>query len=427
MANAFSKEEKVMFDQRLEEFQDALIMSERVSTFATDSQSMERQRDEVWRPMPYIATSYTGSDATSNIKDIVQRNVPFRITTQKHVPMAMTPLELRDALQAKAFGRAATVELGTQINLALANTACMTGSLFVKRTAAAVGFADIALCDTVMNELGVPRSDRTIGLNSRDYNNMADNLASRQTVSGKVQTAYERAMIGSDVSSFAAFKLDTGLRLAAAVPGAGVTINGANQRYVPVATSTGSGGEVSNVDGRYQTLSITVGAAGALKAGDAFTIVGVNSVHPITKQDTGQLRTFRIESIVTGGGTAGANTVRIYPPIIAADSAPTGGELQYKNCSATPANAAALTFLNTVTAGVNPFWHRDSLFVVPGRLAIDDAGMDVMRGTTDNGFELVLQKQTNVLTQRTVFRWDTLFGVTNANPEMNGAIMFSQT
>jgi hypothetical protein len=41
-------------------------------------------------------------------------------------------------------------------------------------------------------------------------------------------------------------------------------------------------------------------AGGTVKVGDAFTIAGVNAVHHITKQDTGQLKTFRITAIVSG-------------------------------------------------------------------------------------------------------------------------------
>jgi hypothetical protein len=84
-----------------------------------------------------------------------------------------------------------------------------------------------------------------------------------------------------------------------------------------------------------------------VKVGDAFTIAGVNSVHHISKQDTGQLKTFRITRIVTGAG--GTGTVEIEPPIISAGGG-TRAEAEYKNVSATPANGAAITFLNTVTA-----------------------------------------------------------------------------
>jgi hypothetical protein len=197
-----------------------------------------------------------------------------------------------------------------------------------------------------MNRLGIPMFDRK-ALSTADYNAMASNLAGRQTLNGKSQTAYEKAFIGM-VAGFDTYKLDYAYRLTAAA-GTSVTVNGANQRYVPVATTLDAGGLVYvNKDNRYQTLAITVGG-GTVKVGDAFTIAGVNEVHHITKADTGSLKTFRITAILTGAG--GTGNIQISPPIIAADSSPTDPELQYKNVTAAPANGAAITFLNTVGSG----------------------------------------------------------------------------
>ncbi|MES2781726.1 MAG: P22 phage major capsid protein family protein [Pseudomonadota bacterium] len=426
MPNAFSKEEMVAFDQMIEGFQDALVLSKNVSKYQTNGTDMERASDIIWRPQPYIARSFDGLDQTANFADQTQLSVPATLGFNKSSPWQMDAKELRDALQEGRLGDAAKQKLTSDINVALMNVASLQGTIVVKRTAAASGYDDIALADAAMSEIGVQMDNRAIALSPRDYNSMAGNLAQRQNVVGKVQTAYDRAHVGV-IAGFDTFKMDYALRQALAVPGAGVTINGANQRYVPRATSTAGTGERNNVDNRYQTLNVTVGAAGAIKAGDAFTIPGVESVHLITKQATGQLKTFRIISITSGGGTAGANVVVISPPIIAADSAPTVAEQQYKNVSATPASGATLTFLNTATATMNPFWHKDALEILPGKLAIpSDAGMATMSATTDNGITVSMSKQISVNNLLTKYRMDVLFGVVCKQPEMSGIMMFSQ-
>jgi hypothetical protein len=426
MPNAFSKEERVAFDDIIEGFQDALVLSKNVSTYRTNGTEMERAADIIWRPMPYIARSFDGLDQTSNFADQTQLSVPATLGFQKSSPWQMDARELRDALQEGRLGEAAKQKLASDINVALMNTAALQGTIFVKRTAAASGYDDVAAADAAMNEIGVQMNDRAAALSTRDYNSMAGNLAQRQNVLGKVLTAYDRAFVGT-VAGFDTFKMDYAIRQNLAVPGAGVTINGANQRYVPRATSTAGTGERNNVDNRYQTLNVTVGAGGAIKAGDAFTIAGVNSVHLITKQDTGQPKTFRIISITSGGGTAGANVIVISPAIIAADSAPTVAEQQYKNVTATPANSAVITFLNTATGTMNPFWHKDALEILPGRLQPStDAGMSVMTATTDNGVTVTMSKQASVNNLLTKYRMDVLFGVVNKQPEMSGIMMFSQ-
>lgn len=422
MANAFSKEERVAFENILEGFNDALVLSSLVTKYNTNGQQMERSSDTIWRPMPYIAQSYDGSDATSNFGDNTQLAVPATIGYQKHSTALLTAKELRDQLQENRLGQAAAQKLASDINVATLTVASNQGTIVSKRTTAAGGYADIAEADALMNEQGVMMEGRNFALSSRDYNGMAADLAARQTMNNIPTEAYRRSYVG-EVAGFQTFKMDYANRLTAAA-GTTVTVNGANQYHTPAATSTAATGETSNVDNRYQTLAITVGG-GTVKVGDAFTIAGVNAVHHITKQDTGQLKTFRIVEIVTGSG--GTGTVKISPAIVSAQGG-SDAEEQYKNVTATPANGAAVTFLNTVAAPVNCFWHRDAIELLPASLAVPtDAGADIMRATTDQGVELVMQKQFDINTQKTKYRWDTLFGVAMVNPEMAGIMLFSQT
>lgn len=421
MANAFNKEERVAFEDILEGFQDALVLSRNVSVYNTNSTDMERSSDIIWRPQPYVAQSFNGTDMTANFLDQTQLSVPATIGFQKSSPWRMTATELRDALQEQRLGDAARQKLASDINVAINNVAALQGTLVVKRTTAATGFDDMAQAEAMMNEQGVQMFDRYSALSTRDYNGMASNLAGRGTMQGKPVTAYEKAFVGS-VANFDTYKMDYTPRQAAATA-TGVTFNGANQFYTPRSTSTAGTGETNNVDNRYQTVSLTVGAS-TVKVGDCFTIAGVNAVHHITKQDTGQPKTFRVIAIVTGAGATG--TMQISPPIISGQGA-TVAELTYQNVTATPANTAAVTFLNTATAYLNPFWQKDALELLPSSYAVPtDAGVAVMRASTDQGIEVVMQKFYDINTMLTKFRLDCRFGVCNKQPEMSGVILFSQ-
>lgn len=424
MANSFSKEERIAFENILEGFQDALVLSRNVAVFNTDSTLMERTNNILWRPQPYIATSYNGTDMTTNFDDYTQLTVPATIGFQKSVPFVLTATELRDALQEGRLGDAAKVKLASDINVAVMNVAANQGTLFVKRSLAAAGFDDVAQCEAIMNERGVMMDNRYLALSTRDYNGMANNLAaSTRSFGNAISDQALRSGFVGQVASFDTYKLDYANRKAAAAGGAGLTIDtraSAGNYYVPKATSVASTGETSNVDNRYQT--ITISSTTSVAAGDAFTIANCNSVHMITKTDTGQLMTFRVISVPSG------TTLVISPPIIS-NQGGSDAEAQYQNCTMTAtASNAAITFLNTVSNFVNPFWYRDSIELLPGRYAVPaDAGAAVMRASTDQGIELVMQKQYDINTMRTKYRLDTLFGVVNTNPQMNGVIMFSQT
>lgn len=421
MANAFSKEEKVQFERILEGFEDALVSSKEVKVAPVDSVSMARSNDVVWRPMPYIAQSYNGLDQSSNFNDSTQLSVPATLGFTKSSPWLMDSKELRDALQENRLGDAAKQKLASDIELAVLSTLSNQATLVVDVSTAAGDYDDVALCDSIMNEQGVPNMDRCLALSSRSYNGLAGNLAvaSRSFNNPKSVNAYERSFVG-DVAGFKTFKLQHSNRIAAAA-GSGLTIDtqaAATNYLVPAATSTAATGEVSNVDNR--TQQITISATTNVAAGDCFTIAGVEAVHHITKQSTGQLKTFRVISVDSG------TTMTISPGIIS-NQGGSDAEAQYQNVSVTESATAAITFLNTTAADINPFWVKGSVELLPGRLAVPtDSGASVMRATTANGIEVVWQKQFDINTSKTKYRLDTFFGVVNLNPEQNGILLFGQ-
>ena len=423
MANDFSKEERVAFEDILEGFQDALVLSRNVSVYRTDGEMMERSQDTIRRPMPYIATSINaapGVDISSLYPDNTQLTVPASLGFSKSVPWTLNASELRDQLQEGRLGDAAKQKLASDINVAIMDVAANQSSMVVTVSGASGDYDDIALCDAIMNEQGVPDFDRYLALSSRDYNGLAGNLAvaTRSFGNEKSDSAYERSRVGM-VAGFDTYKLHYANRIAAAGGGGSLTIDttAAQASYVPEGTSTSVGGQI-NVDNRFQqvTISSTTGVA----AGDAFNIAGVNAVHHITKTDTGQPKTFRVISVDSG------TTMTITPPIISGGGS-TDAELQYKNCEVTGSGTAAITFLNANATNVNVFWQKDCLEILPGRYAVPaDAGVAVMRGATDQGFELVMQKFYDINTMTTKYRLDTLFGVVNKNTEMSGILLFNQ-
>ena len=422
MANTFNKEERVAFEDILEGFNDALILSRNVSVYNTDQAMMERTSNQIWRPQPYIMQSYSGMDQTSNFGDQTQLAVPATIGFQRSVPWIMDAMELRDALQEGRLGDSAKQKLASDINVSIMNVAASQSTVVVdlSTSAANAGFSAVAAADTAFNEVGVQMFDRYLGLSSRDYNGLAADLANRGTMAGKPTPAYERSYVGV-VAGFETYKFDYANRIGAAAGGGSITIStlvGANNFYTPRSTSTASTGERSNVDNRYQT--VTVSSTTNVAAGDAFTIAGVEAVHHITKNTTGELKTFRVMEVVNG------TTMVISPPIISNQGA-SDAEAQYQNVEVTPSATAAIVWLNVNAAPINVFWQKDALEILPGRYAVPaDSGAAVMRGTTDQGIELVMQKQYDINTMKTKYRLDTLYGVVNKQPEMSGILLFGQ-
>lgn len=425
MTNAFSKEERVMFEEVVEGFDDQLIIAREVERYSPlNALQMERTSDRVWRPTPYIPAVYNGFDQSANFGDVTQLSVPITVSNVKSANGKASPTDLRDPQQLTRYGQGAKLTLSSAINNSVFTAAANLGTLVSKRTVAASGYDDLAASGAIMTEQGVPMMNRKAFFSSRDYLSMAGTIAKPQTSDSPLnRTAYERAYVKT-VGNFDVFENDQIIRLNAATA-TGVTItNSSPLYYTPVSTTSDADGNTTNVDNRFQTISIAV-TTSTVKVGDCFTIAGVNAVHHISKQDTGQLKTFRITKIVTGAG--GTGTVQISPPIISGTGG-TKAELEYKNVAAAPSNGAQITFLNTVTANVNPFFVKSAIELIPGSFVVDDMdGWQTMRATTPLGVALSYTRQGNINDLSVKFRWDCRYGVAVVNPEMAGIQLFSQT
>lgn len=423
MPNAFTRQEQVLFDEMVAGFEADLVAAKSARLFnPMDAEEQARSGDRFWVPAPQIAASYDGFDQTSNFGDITELSVPVSIGFHKVVPQKFSAKELRVESALRNRATAARQRLANDVNLAVFNTVALQGSVFVKRTVAPTGFDDVALADAALSEVGVGAGDRVMLLAPRVANSMAGDLARRATDNSRDQDAYAKARINSDIAGFDVLKSNQTIRLAAATGGA-VTVAGANQYLEPKATSTAATGEVANVDNRYSNLVLTaaVGVYANIKVGDAFTIAGVNSVNVDTKQDTGQLQTFRVID------KPAADTIKIAPAIISNGGNTRAGK-EYQNVTAAPAAGAAITWLNTTTAELNPFFLRPSLILVPGTYAVDPKdGWQVMRARTpDLGIGITYTRQGEINDISVKARWEIDFGTSLLNPQMGGAMMFGQ-
>ena len=408
-----------MFDNVIEGFDDALVIGKAAERYQPLSeQEQVNARDVFWLPAPMISASFDGFDQTANFGVLTQLNVPASVGVHKSVPKTLSSKNLRNAFAMEQFGKAAKQKLSSDVNMALFNTVALYGSVVSKRTGAATGFDDVADIDSRLTRIGVPTDGRMAFYSPTNMNQMAGNLANRSEASDRSKNAYERALIRHDIAGVDVYKNDQEIRLAAAGGGA-TTVNGANQRTVPSATTT-SAGLTENRDNRFTDLVVTAANYAAIKDGDALTIAGVNEIHLVTKQDTGQPKTFRVV------GKPAANTIRIYPAIVDAAEGSMASR-EYANVSATPANGAVITWLNTAAAPLNPFFRKESLLLIPGSFVVDpEDGWNVMRATTDLGISITYARQANINDLSVKLRWDIDFGTALLNPEMAGVQLFGQ-
>lgn len=408
MPNALTRDLEIMFEEYVEGYDAACVISMEAERSFPDPTAMQRAGDIFYKPQNYHAAVVTGLDVSAAAKtDLIQRQVPTVFRSPDNVVYQLDAKEMRDPEHKKRMGQAASTRLAAEIDKNLYSTVAAQAAIVVKKVGI-LTWDDGAQAEALMLSRGIGAGrDRKLFLNPFDYKDVAKDLGNRAYLGDRSKDAYERSKV-PDIAGFKTFRTDNVANVTAIGTVTGTTVSGA-QSFTPSAMT----GDLPT-DNRRMTLVVAGANIANIKNGDAFQIAGVNAVHHIDKSDTGQLQTFRV---ISGGGTA--NLV-ISPAIIA-----TG---PYQNCSAAAGAGAAITFLNTATKPSNAFWAQGAVTLDYGKLAFPNGeGAQVLTATTKNGVPLIMSYSFDHLKGITTCRFTTLYAATVLDPEQCGVILANQT
>lgn len=407
MANAFVKDLEVMFEQFVEGYDAACVISKEAETSYPDAQSMQRAGDTFYVKQNYHVDVVSGLDVSGASRtDVIERVVPTVFRTPDNVIYEFDAKELRDPEKMAKSGKAAALRLAAEVDKNLYAVAKNNASMVIKKVGA-FAWTDGAQAEALMVSRGIVAGEKKLFMNPTDWLAVAGDLGNKAYMSDWSKTAYERAMV-PNIATFKTFRTDTVSSLAATGTVTGTTVNANTSHTVTAMT-----GDVPT-DNRYGTLVVAGANIANIKNGDAFTIANVNAVHMIDKSDTGTLQTFRV---ISGGGTA---TLTVTPKIVI--SGP------YQNVTAQAAAGAALTFLNNATKPVNVFWNQGAVTLDYGRLVFPSGtGASVMTSTTKQGVPLIQVAQMNAQTGKLFVRNTTMYAASVLDPEKVGIILANQT
>lgn len=408
MANENAIDLELMFEEFVEGFDAACVISKAAETSFPDPTAMQRAGDTFYKHQNYQMDVVTGLDISASANtDLIERFVPTVFRSPDNVKWTLDAKEMRDEQHLRRSGKAAALRLSAEIDKNLYSTVAAEAAIVVTN-ASTISWTDGAQAEALMVSRGISNMERKLFLNPFDYKDIATDLGNKAYMSDWSKDAYARSRV-PDVATFTTFRTDNVSNLTAVGTVTGTTVNGAQSHTVTAMT-----GNVPT-DNRQMDLSVAGANIANIAVGDAFTIAGVNAVHNIDKSDTGELMTFRVLAVAGGGAT-----LTITPAIIA--SGP------YQNVSAQAGAGAALSFLNIATKPVNPFWAQGAVTLDYGRLAFPrDMGPKVMTANTEQGVPLVMSYDFNHLTGAATCRFTTLYATTVLDPEKCGIILANQT
>lgn len=419
MATTTGKIAEVLFESVLESYETQMSLMNMCEVFTPGSGDMQNAGNVVWRPVEQHAAVIDGWDLTGQEQDIIEETYPAILGTPKNDFVIERADDLRDMGFWERRGVQSGKKQASELNKQLAVLVKNTGSMFY-RSNATNGYEFIGEAQTLYNERQLP-TDRYFMMNDRDQLVYASDLASRQTLDGRAESAYATGMIGRDVADFDVYGASFLPNLVGGADPA-ATVTGA-QSFKPdggsVNTSTGV---VTNVD--YRTADIPVSASGGYNVGDKVSFANsgttVKAVGLDDKTDTNQAMTFTIVA------KPDSTTITVYPkPIAFDDTALSDIEKQYANIDTTIGNSATVNRLNTdVNAKTNIFWQRDSVEITAGdaplELLNEFGGMKVISSTLKNGLRMYMVYDGNINNLTFTFRLFTWYGLTNKNPSANG-------
>lgn len=339
---------------------------------------------------------YTVNDGPSlQLQDQTDQSEALTLDSQKHVAFQFSSKEM--TLNIEEFSK----RYIKPAICALANKVDLDGLGMYKQVYNTVGSAGTTPATfAVMTDAGTKLSEnatpvdmyRNICFNPAASGSMADALKGLYQSSDKIKEQYEKGLMG--LAAGFNISMDQNVRQHTVGAHAGTPlVNGASQTGSSLVTDGWSSG------------------ATTLKQGDIFTIAGVNSVNPQSRETTGNLQQFVVTA--DNSDTTGDMTIAISPAITL-----TGA---YQTVDALPANDAAITVVGTASTVYpqNMAYHRDAF--VLGMADLDlPKGVDMAARATDpdSGISLRIVKAYDINNDTYPCRIDVLYGYKAVYPEL---------
>ena len=160
------------------------------------------------------------------------------------------------------------------------------------------------------------------------------------------------------------------------------------------------------------TISIDGGTGSAtVTVGDVFTVAGVYSVNPQTRESTGSLQQF----VVTAANTASSGAwtdIAVSPAMYTSDHA-------LATINAFPQDGAAITFIGAASTGYsqNLVYHKDAITFATADLLMPQ-GVDMASRQVHNGISMRIVRQYDINNDRMPCRIDVLYGYGVIRPQM---------
>lgn len=404
MANAFEQTTLVV-KIAIKKFLNNLQLSAKIDKQLDKTQAFNGDNGAtvyVQRPIMFEATE-GAIIAAGEISDIEEATIPVTVDKRRKVVHALTSQE--KTLNMPDFKEKviepAMEELAQKVESDIADQYKYIPNIVGVPGTSPSTFLVLGQAGAVLDNLGVAMNNRNAFFDPDSTVTLANNLRTvfPTDISRK---AIEKAAIG-EYANLMLYK-NQSLKIHTVGDYGGTPLIDGNGQETTYALSKNSWSQTLNTKG--WSLSKT----GLLKAGDIFTIAGVNSVNRRSRETTGNLAQFTVIVDADSDG-AGDSQLTISPPIII--SGP------YKTVDSAPVDGAAISILT----GAANSQHRQNLVLHPNCITMASAQLQLPGGgalsarQNFDGVSIRVVTQYDITLDKDIMRFDIFYGLKAQNPE----------
>lgn len=344
--------------------------------------------------MPNQYTVRTGK--TIDVQDTTETSQTLTVATQKGVDVNFSSADLTMSLDdfSKRVLDPAMAVLAANVEYdAMSMYKNVYNSIWTPGSA--ITYNDVLDGRVLMQRGLAPMGDRTANLNSQDMVDLVQDTKTLFNDQGQLSKQYKEGYMGRAA----------GFDFLENTMWPGHTCGSENGSYV-VNTSTG-------ITSGTATITTTAGS-GTLAVGDVFTVVGVNSVHPETKVDTGVLQQFVVTEAVSGTGAWAVSPTPI-----------TSGAKQNIVINSAGSGKTVVVAGTASGADTTSLMYQKDAFTFATADLVMPKGLDFSAREVFDGISLRIVRQYDINNDNLPCRIDILYGYKTLRPEWATRLHFN--
>lgn len=338
--------------------------------------------------------------AALQVQDDNEQYTTLTVSSQKHIGINFTSAELTMQLDdfAERVLKPRISQLASSVDADVANAYNQVYQSVGTPGAAPSTALVLLQSHQKLNELAAPMMPRYATVNPAANASLVDGLKGLFNPTDTISRQFKNGMMGEGVLGFEEINMSQSIKNLTT----GSRTATANTLQVNATISTQG---ASTIDIKSGTGSATI------KKGEVFTIAGVYSVNPQTRESTGSLQQFT----VLADATASSGTwtgVQISPALYTSEQA-------LATVDAFPQANAYINFLGAAssTYAQNLVYHKDAIAFATADLLLPQ-GVDMASRQVHNGISLRVVRQYDINNDRMPCRVDVLYGYNTIRPQM---------